>query len=245
MRTNYGTVYLKKLFLLVTSVTLLHANHVALGDTIFTEDWETPVIATAPVEILPGFFVPTDTRLPAGWNSGRNLPWILAQPATSRFSNSLPFSAPAGEDQALILEGSNTGVSFETVVISANTQYTLSAAIGSSLDTSENNMSWSLQLWADTSGDGTVTDDDVFLGQSFGTQSGVTTPARGEWALNSVSINSNDAPEAIGRSLLVFLNNFNVSGGGTSYYDNVSLSSATSVPEPNAGLIVSLVSVCR
>lgn len=240
MKINFRTDCFKLIFCLTVSASVLLANGVAIGETvIFSEDWETPEITTEPLEVFTGFFIPIDQSLPVGWVRENNLPWILSQPATARFSQSSPLAAPAGGNQALILEGRDTGISIEVGMIVANTEYTLSAAIGSSLNEFEENDTWSLQLWSDTSGDGTVTSDDLFLGQSFGTLAGVTNPDRGGWATNSVTIDSRDTPDAVGSDLLIFLNNN--AFRGTSYYDNVSLTSAASVPEPSAAVMMGLV----
>ena len=239
VQINWGTNGFKILSFLAVSASLLFANSIAIGEiVVFSEDWETPEITTDPLEVLSGLFIPIDRNLPPNWTAENNLPWLLSRPATARFSQSSPFAAPAGGDQALILEGRNTGVSIEVGAIAANTAYTLSAAIGSALNEAEENDTWSLQLWSDTSGDGTVTADDLFLGQSFGTLAGVTNPVRGGWATNSVTIDSSDTPDAVGSDLLIFLNNFSIRG--TSYYDNVSLSSTSSVPEPNAVFVFGL-----
>ena len=238
MNTNWRRGCLKKFFILAMTIEVFSLGSSAIGETIvFSEDWETPITTDA-VEVFSGFFLPTDLSLPPNWTAENNAPRLLSRPETTRFSQALPFAAPAGGDQALILEGRDTGVSIEIGMIAANTEYTLSAAIGSSLVEAEDNDTWSLQLWADTSGDGTVTSGDLFLGQSFGTLAGVTNPSRGGWAINSVSVDSSDTPGAVGSNLLIFLNNFSIRG--TSYYDNVSLASASSVPEPNSLLMISL-----
>ena len=240
MQINFGTDCFRILFCLAVSASVLFINNSATAETIvFSEDWETPVITAEPLEIVTNQFIPLDMSLPAGWRSVNSASLAYIQPATNRFTEILPFSPPAGGAQALVLSGtgSRAGVSMVTAPISVNTEYTLSAAIGSTLLTSDNNSDWSLQLWADTSGDGTVSSSDIFLGQTVATSAGASNPSSGEWAVNSISINSDDTPEAIGSNLLVFLNN---RFSGISYYDNVSLSSASSVPEPNAVLMISL-----
>lgn len=237
MRTKFISSGVKNFLLLAGAVSLLCANKAALGDTIvFSEGWETPVISSAPIEIFPGAFIPTDTRLPEGWRTVSNASFSYIQPATSRFDEFLPITSPADGNQFLVLSGgtgSASGVLFSADTISADTTYTLTAAIGSVIGT-QDNTEWSLELWADTNGDAS---GDILLGGTNGNVPGASNPSRGQWSLNSVSIDSNDTPEVVGSDLVVLLSNLSNS---TSYFDNVTLSSATSVPEPNTGLILTL-----
>jgi len=132
-------------------------------------------------------------------------------------------SAPAAGSQYLALAGTNTGVSFVTTgTIQADTTYVLSAAIGN-LDASYGG-SWSIQAWAGSVGN-------LFLGQTYSGQPTSVAPTLGTWVTDSYSFDSANTPSAVGDSLVVFLNNYL---SGTSYYDTVTVTAASDLPEPSA-----------
>ncbi len=196
--------------------------------TIFTESWDDP-------SIIGGA---TSTNLPAGWlrfSTGVGGTSQIWHPeSTDRFKEADPLASPADGDQVLFLTELNTNVFRMTgAIIQPNTTYTLSAAIGNDL-LSTNNQYWSLQLWTDADMDRTFTWNqvgDAFIGQEFGTTATAVNALPGDWALNTFSFDSSTVPNLVGQELIVFLNNW--SGGAASFYDNVSLSaSANPVPLP-------------
>ncbi len=195
----------------------------AMGD--FLETWESPAMPAG------GGIT---AYLPSPWTkfSGGNYDSIVARPTdTYGFPQIDPLSPPAGGNQYLVLIGENTGVSrMSGVTIAADSTYTLSAAIGNAR-TSDDDQSWSLQLWADSNGNGVFDggNGDFFIGQQFGTNPGATNATAGSWALNSFSFDSSTLPNLVGLQLIVFLNNY---GPSESYYDNVSLIGPAAVPEP-------------
>jgi hypothetical protein len=188
----------------------------------FSESWESPVVVSGG----------TSAVLPPGWELffGIGLDKV-EQPNTSTAFNSVaPLAGPARGNQFLSLAGLNTGVArLSGLTLQPDTTYTLAAAIGNSKLVA-NDSNWSLQIWADSNSsglfEGSIAGGDTFIGQQFGTNTDALTAAAGEWAYNSFSFNSNSFPLLHGKQLIVFVNNYST---GTSYYDNVSISSA--VPE--------------
>jgi PEP-CTERM motif len=224
------TGHLNHLFLWISvAVTAAFGNSAHAGN-IFLENWESPAIPDGT----------TSTSLPASWSrfSGPTTSSLIFHPSgTADFNQTDPLSSPAGGNQLLSLSGTNTGVyRMSGVLIQADTTYTLSAAIGDDKLT-PNSQYWSLQLWANTSGTGQFVGSaggDTFIGQQFGTTATAVNPTAGNWAWNSFTFNSSTTPNLVGQELIVFLNNFD---DGTSYYDNVSLSS---VPEPSSVILAGI-----
>jgi hypothetical protein len=213
----------RSMLLASAAIMALALPQLAFAD--FVETWETPPVAAGA----------TSTTLPAPWvrfSGGVSNSQIWHPNSTANFNQVQPLAGPAGGNQLLFLNGTNTGIHrLSGVIIQANTTYELSAAIGNDMQTA-NTQFWSLQLWADTNNSGVFEGSvaDTFIGQQFGTNAGAVNPAEGDWALNSFSFNSAGTPGLVGKELVVFLNNFN---NGRSFYDNVSLQTVVQpVPEP-------------
>jgi hypothetical protein len=192
----------------------------------FVESWENPSITAGTQTSAAGF---------NGWVAftGSSANMQVQHPNTTvAFNHVLPPAGPAGGNQMLRLSGSNTGISRMTgMTIQANQQYTLSAAIGNS-KAEASSATWSLQLWADTNGNGSFDGSplDMFIGQQFGTSGTATNPVLGEWATNSYTFDSAAKPELVGTQLIALLNNNAEVTNGVSYYDRVV------IPEP-AGVL--------
>jgi hypothetical protein len=176
------------------------------------ENWENPVLASGT----------TSAALPS--------PWALFSNNGSYEVVNSPTALPSPADghQYLDLNGTNTGIAEVTdIVISANTTYTLSAAIGH-VDASYGN-SWSIQLWADTNGnnvfDGSA--HDTFIGQQFATSGTASNPANGVWTSNAFTFDSASTPNLVGNHLIVFLNNYLP---GSSFYDSIAIAQAPDAP---------------
>lgn len=212
------------------------------ASTIFAESWEMPSLISGSIS----------ATLPESWYrfSGPIASSQIWFPeGSTRFVETNPLASPASGKQLLYLSGINTGVyRMSGVVIQPNTIYTLSAALGNDLLTS-NTHYWSLQLWADTNNSGWfegtfASVQDTFIGQKSGASPYAANPTEGNWSVNSYSFDTTETPSLVGSQLVVFLNNF---GDGVSFYDNVTLASApspsSSVPVPSAASLLGTVLV--
>lgn len=126
--------------------------------------------------------------------------------------------------------------------IQANTEYTLSVAIGNNNYVNSGQQSfWGISLWADTSSLGTFDGSvDTFIGQQYGTSGTANLPVSGGWALNSFTFNSATTPTLVGKELVILLYNrdpfFSLSN-----YDSVTLSTpdaVSAVPVPPSALLL-------
>ncbi len=219
--------------------TLLGGSPSARAGFLVVESWETPA-GNSPIFTFPSPWVG------AGPQNGYYYSQII-QPSAGEFSSVNPLPAPADGNQHLRL-GRNYSVSRLTgAAIQANTDYTLSVAIGNNnyqnfaYAGGTQQTFWSIQLWADTSGLGTFDGSvDTFIGQQYGTSGTATLPVPGNWALNTFTFNSATTPSLVGKELVILLGNgepfFSVSN-----YDNVTLSTpdaVAAVPLPPSVLLL-------
>jgi hypothetical protein len=138
----------------------------------------------------------------------------------------LPLTSPAGGSFALWVQQDDSWAARSGGTIAANTEYTLSAAIGRRLaDGNPNPGLWHLQLYA-----GTDTAPVTLLTEIAYNMPGANLPTAGYWAEDSVTFNSTGS-SYVGQTLWARLYTDPVLGYDNSHFDNIQLN-ATLAPEP-------------
>ncbi|MEN6449061.1 MAG: hypothetical protein ABFC96_01095 [Thermoguttaceae bacterium] len=158
-----------------------------------------------------------------------HLPAIhVYQPTSADFD--LPLASPAGGQQVLWISQNGNWAARSGGLIEPDRLYTLSAAVGDfNCDAVP---FWRVQLWA-----GDADGPTVLLNEIAHNMAGANIPADRNWALNSVTFNSNGS-SYVGQTLWARLYmDVGEYGSDPGQFDNVLLQS-TSAPEPSTGVIL-------